>query len=87
MLRQRLRHRGVGDVRLQKRLGLKHPIVSAPMFLISNKEMIVAAAEAEREGVRISFDMFPYTAAATMMIAIYPPWALEGGVEALAESQ
>lgn len=31
---------------LQKKLGLKHPIVSAPMFLISNKEMIVACAEA-----------------------------------------
>lgn len=31
---------------LQKRLGLKHPLVAAPMFLISNKEMIVAAAEA-----------------------------------------
>ncbi len=38
---------------------------------------------AEREGVKISFDMFPYTAAATMMIALYPPWALEGGVEQL----
>src|SRR5262245_31336037 len=41
--------------------------------------------EAERQGVRVSFDMFPYTAAATMMIAIYPPWALEGGVERLIE--
>jgi N-acyl-D-amino-acid deacylase len=41
--------------------------------------------EAEREGVRVSFDMFPYTAAATMMIAIYPPWALEGGVDRLIE--
>ncbi|MDX2032245.1 MAG: D-aminoacylase [Blastocatellia bacterium] len=39
--------------------------------------------EAERAGVRVSFDMFPYTAAATMMIALYPPWALEGGVEEL----
>jgi N-acyl-D-amino-acid deacylase len=39
--------------------------------------------EAARAGLRISFDMFPYTAAATMMIAIYPPWALEGGVEQL----
>lgn len=38
---------------------------------------------AEREGVRLSFDMFPYTAAATMMIAIYPPWALEGGIPQL----
>ena len=39
--------------------------------------------QAERDGVRVSFDMFPYTAAATMMIAIYPPWALEGGVDQL----
>ncbi|MCW5969483.1 MAG: D-aminoacylase [Blastocatellales bacterium] len=38
-----------------------------------------------REGVRVSFDMFPYTAAATMMIAIYPPWSLEGGVDGLIE--
>jgi N-acyl-D-amino-acid deacylase len=41
--------------------------------------------DAEREGLRVSFDMFPYTAAATMMIAIYPPWALEGGVDRLIE--
>ncbi len=39
--------------------------------------------EAVKSGLRVSFDMFPYTAAATMMIAIYPPWALEDGVDAL----
>jgi len=31
---------------LSKKLGLKYPFVSAPMFLISNKEMLLAAAEA-----------------------------------------
>jgi nitronate monooxygenase len=31
---------------LSRKLGLKYPFVVAPMFLISNKEMIVAAAEA-----------------------------------------
>ncbi len=31
---------------LSDRLGLRYPIVAAPMFIISNKEMIVAAAEA-----------------------------------------
>ena len=31
---------------LAKKLGLKYPFVSAPMFIISNKEMIVASAEA-----------------------------------------
>ena len=35
--------------------------------------------EARRAGIRISADMFPYPVAATMMYAIYPPWALEGG--------
>lgn len=35
--------------------------------------------EARRDGVRVSADMFPYPVAATMMYAIYPPWALEGG--------
>ena len=31
---------------LSKRLGLRYPLVAAPMFIISNKEMLVACAEA-----------------------------------------
>lgn len=38
---------------------------------------------ARRAGVRVTYDMFPYTAAATTMAAIYPPWSLQGGVAAL----
>jgi len=34
------------ETALSKKLGLKYPFVVAPMFIISNKEMIVAAAEA-----------------------------------------
>lgn len=34
------------DTALSRKLGLKYPLVAAPMFLISNREMIVAAAEA-----------------------------------------
>ena len=34
------------DTKLSKSLGLKYPFVAAPMFLISNKEMLVACAEA-----------------------------------------
>jgi N-acyl-D-amino-acid deacylase len=41
--------------------------------------------EARDRGIDIAYDMFPYTAAMTMMIAIYPPWALEGGWEGLLE--
>lgn len=47
-------------------------------------DQVLALEDAAREeGIRLSFDMFPYTAAATMMIAIYPPWALEGGIPSL----
>jgi len=31
---------------LSRRIGLRYPLVAAPMFLISNKEMLLAAAEA-----------------------------------------
>ncbi len=48
-------------------------------------KVLAMEEQAERDGLRVSFDMFPYTAAATMMIAIYPPWALEGGVDRLIE--
>ena len=49
------------------------------------EQVLALESRAIAEGVRLSFDIFPYTAAATMMIAIYPPWALEGGIQALLE--
>ncbi len=45
---------------------------------------VLALEDAARaRGVRLSHDVFPYTRAATMMSAIFPPWALEGGVDGL----
>ena len=41
--------------------------------------------EARGRGIDVAYDMFPYTAAMTMMIAIYPPWALEGGWKGLSD--
>ena len=41
--------------------------------------------QARTDGVELTKDMFPYTVAATMMAAIYPPWSLEGGVTRLLE--
>lgn len=40
---------------------------------------------ARAEGLRVSADMFPYSVAATMMLAIFPPWSLEGGPSRLLE--
>ncbi len=36
--------------------------------------------DAVREGVDLSGDVIPYTAVCTTLLALYPPWALEGGI-------
>ena len=47
-------------------------------------ERVLAMVEKARaEGLRITADMYNYTAAGTGLDAAMPPWALEGGYEAL----
>jgi dihydroorotase/N-acyl-D-amino-acid deacylase len=36
-------------------------------------------AEARARGVDVTIDQYPYTASATSISALFPPWALEGG--------
>jgi N-acyl-D-aspartate/D-glutamate deacylase len=44
----------------------------------------VPRIEAAREhGVDVAFDVYPYTAGSTMLAALLPPWANEGGIEEL----
>ncbi|HXV76879.1 MAG TPA: amidohydrolase family protein [Candidatus Polarisedimenticolaceae bacterium] len=54
-------------------------------FWAETKRMIAIEDRARADGWRISHDVFPYTRAATMMTAVFPPWALEGGVDSLLE--
>jgi len=46
-------------------------------------EVLALEDAARASGLRVSHDVFPYTRAATMMAAIFPPWSLEGGIDAL----
>lgn len=49
-------------------------------------ETVIARVEAARaEGIRITADMYTYTAGATGLDAAMPPWVQEGGVEAWIE--
>ncbi|MCM3718555.1 N-acyl-D-amino-acid deacylase family protein [Fictibacillus phosphorivorans] len=36
---------------------------------------------ARKEGIEVTFDQYPYTAGSTMLSAILPPWAHDGGTE------
>lgn len=47
------------------------------------EEVLEMEDDARRQGIRLSHDLFPYHAAATMMAALFPPSALAGGLEAL----
>lgn len=49
------------------------------------EQMIKMVEEAREKGVDIAFDVIPYTTANTTILAIYPPWSLEGGVPQLIE--
>lgn len=41
--------------------------------------------KAKSEGIRVSFDQYPYVAGSTMLGVILPPWAHEGGTDKLIE--
>lgn len=41
--------------------------------------------EAKREGIRVSFDQYPYVAGSTMLGVILPPWVHDGGTDKLLE--
>jgi dihydroorotase/N-acyl-D-amino-acid deacylase len=44
-------------------------------------EVLKRIEAARARGLKISADVYPYTAASTALTACLPPWALEGGVE------
>lgn len=48
-------------------------------------EMFSLLDQAEKEGITISFDQYPYVAGSTMLGVILPPWAHDGGTDRLME--
>ena len=44
-------------------------------------EVLRRIAGARRRGLKITADVYPYTAASTALTACLPPWALEGGTD------
>jgi len=44
-------------------------------------EMLRRVADARRQGLKITADVYPYVAGSTSLSACLPPWALEGGTD------
>ena len=49
------------------------------------EEILGLLDEAKEEGIKISFDQYPYTAGSTMLSVILPAWAHDGGTSKLLE--
>lgn len=48
-------------------------------------KMLAMLEQAQQEGIRISFDQYPYVAGSTMLGVILPPWVHAGGTDKLLE--
>lgn len=46
-------------------------------------QVIELLEKAKKEGIKVSFDQYPYTAGSTMLSVILPPWVHDGGTQAL----
>ena len=46
-------------------------------------QIVDILAKAKAEGIRVSFDQYPYIAGSTMLGVILPPWVEDGGTEKL----
>lgn len=46
-------------------------------------DVLQLMAEARRQGIDVTCDMYPYTAGSTTLSTMLPPWALEGGIDRL----
>ena len=59
-----------------------HEETVGPRAWAGTGEVLEIEERAAREGVDLSGDVIPYTAVCTTMLALYPPWSLDGGVAA-----
>ncbi|HBG4973642.1 TPA: D-aminoacylase [Clostridioides difficile] len=48
-------------------------------------QVIELLEKAEKEGIRVSFDQYPYAAGSTMLGVVLPPWTHSGGTDKLIE--
>ena len=60
-----------------------HVETVGPRAWPGTEEVLRLHAESERSGLPVSGDVIPYTAVCTTLLALLPPWSLDGGVAAL----
>ena len=76
-------------IRIGRESGVKVHFSHMKIAGIKNRDKITRVLElldkAKSEGIRISFDQYPYVAGSTMLGVILPPWVHDGGTDKLIE--
>ena len=66
-------------------LHFSHFKVCGRMNWHKTAELLAKLDQARASGIEVTFDQYPYTAGSTMLSAILPPWAHDGGTPAMLE--
>ncbi|MBA1334960.1 MAG: N-acyl-D-amino-acid deacylase [Firmicutes bacterium] len=66
-------------------LHVSHLKLSSRKVAGMTEQLFKRIEDAEKEGVEISFDVYPYECGMTALSALMPPWTFEGGVQNLLE--
>jgi N-acyl-D-amino-acid deacylase len=62
---------------------IAHHKVAGRPYWGTSKKTLKLVADANRRGVRITCDQYPYNRGMTSLVALLPPWAHEGGMESI----
>lgn len=65
------------------RVEISHHKACGPANWGKVRETLEMISQARAEGVDVAFDVYPYTASCTSLDTILPPWAREGGKDAV----
>ena len=76
--------REIVEVGRRSRAPVHHSHVETvgPRAWAGTAEVLAEHARADAGGVALSGDVIPYTAVCTTLVALFPPWSLDGGVAA-----
>jgi dihydroorotase/N-acyl-D-amino-acid deacylase len=64
-------------------LHISHLKVAGPNQWHTSSQILSHLDVARESGVRVTADVYPYTAASTALHSLLPPWTAEGGIEVL----
>ncbi|MFW9804948.1 MAG: amidohydrolase family protein [Candidatus Thorarchaeota archaeon] len=65
---------------------IAHHKVAGKLFWGASETTLRMIAEANEKGLMIACDQYPYNRGATSLITVLPPWAHEGGIDAILEN-